>query len=133
MIVKEDLIQRIKDLTTNETKASTESIIAFVEAHNLEEEVTAKLSEYSVIIWDKVSPINGIAAEEYMKEDIFVTGNPRVFLISAGGKTIYFQPITDALLTEEEILSITAKSQIDFLATHSVMNDLINKYLDTLN
>lgn len=133
-MTKTEVIDILKTRLKDNVNITEEMITTLVNGTDLDAGIKAIVDIYTVSIWDKVSPINGAAAN-------LVLGNTPhnlpdwkglTYLISVDGSVKYLQPNDHEqtgwtpILTEERALEL-ANAQVNRLAEEGVIGTLVAK------
>jgi hypothetical protein len=118
------------------TKTDAE-IQAQLDLYDFSALVAVEQNRYSVEMWDKVLPINGVDAEVILQNRNDIPPNGAIYLIKREGVIITFQPHNPNIsgcvaMTEQEGFSI-AEAEVKKLAERNVDEQVLQQIVNVLS
>lgn len=134
-MTKEKLINIMKDVFKKDNSVTDETIVNKINSlpeRYIEDESDKYRKEYSIVIWDKESSINGVDASYVLNQYPYTLPgwNGITYLINKGNKTIVIQQDNyetqgwDPILTEEEAMRL-AQNHLYGIVEKLVLENII--------
>ena len=132
MLDKITIFKRLNDMGITKTLTEIENALNTIDQNAIFQEERAK---FTVEIWDKVSPINGIPAEKIIARDD-VPDDGEIYLVYVDGQLRFLQPHDPfqagiVAMTKETVEQI-ANQHVDQLAWQSADERIFNMVLEKL-
>ena len=121
--------KRLNEMGVTKTLAEVETALATV---NQEAMFNTERSRYTIAVWDKVSPINGVSAEQVLQGRNDICGE--VYLVYVDGNLLFFQPHNPAHagfvgMDAQQVL-VVANSHADQLAWGNADAKIFDAFLE---
>ncbi|MGQ9697177.1 MAG: hypothetical protein ACUVRO_04200 [Armatimonadota bacterium] len=132
MFNKLQVWRRLKETGVDKPLAEIEAALSQVDQQAI---FNQERSRYRVEIWDKVTPINGVAPEKILaREDI--PGDGEIYLVYVDGHLCFLQPHDPfqagfVAMTEDNVLQI-ANRHVDQLAWQAAGEKIFEAVLEKL-
>lgn len=124
--IQQEVIARTKHINS---MMGGEKDISKIATHDVASIRNAHSNEWSYVLWDRKSPINGIPAEEVLANRKDIPENGEVYLILKGEQVVIFQPHVPHVAGHPSMDSDTvhshAQEHLDIILDEATINHII--------